>query len=93
MILYSNNHKVDQVNNTATLTFSDRNDIYNQSYHLVLNAWDSEGNLYQASATIKVIDGIILAVTRRQASISALRPTTPINRIVVSNWWRGAVRT
>ncbi len=57
MILYSNNHKIDQVNNTAALTFSDGNDIYNQSYHLVLNAWDSEGNLYQASATVKVIDG------------------------------------
>jgi hypothetical protein len=57
MILYSNNHKIDQVNNIATLTFSDGNDIYNQSYHLVLNAWDSEGNLYQASATVKVIDG------------------------------------
>ena len=57
MILYSDNHKIDQVANTGTLTFSDGNDIYNQSYHLVLNAWDSDGNLYQASATVKVIDG------------------------------------
>jgi hypothetical protein len=57
MILYSDNQKIDQVTNAGTLTFSDVNDIYNQSYHLVLNAWDSDGNLYQASATVKVIDG------------------------------------
>ena len=57
MILYSDNQKIDQVNNTGALTFSDVNDIYNQPYHLVLNAWDSAGNLFQTSATVKVIDG------------------------------------
>jgi hypothetical protein len=57
MMLYSDSQKIDQMANTGTLAFSDVNDIYNQSYHLVLNAWDSEGNLYRAFATVKVIDG------------------------------------
>ncbi len=57
MILYSNNRKIDEVTHTSTLTFSDSTDNYNQSYRLVLNAWDSDGNLYQASSTVKQIDG------------------------------------
>jgi hypothetical protein len=58
MILYSDNQKIYEVRNTNTLTFSDGNDLYNQSYHLVLNAWDSDGNLFQASTTVTQIDGL-----------------------------------
>lgn len=56
MILYTNNHKVDEVQNTNALTFTDTANNYNGSYHLVLNAWDSDGNLFQTSATITQID-------------------------------------
>jgi Big-like domain-containing protein len=58
MILYSDNQKIYEVRNTDTFTFSDGDDLYNQSYHLVLNAWDSAGNLFQASTTVKQIDGL-----------------------------------
>ncbi len=57
MILYSDNQKIYQVQNTNTFLFSDPNDIYNQRYHLVLNAWDSEGNLFQYSTSVTQIGG------------------------------------
>lgn len=57
MILYSNNQKIDQVSNAGRLTYSDTHDINNGSYRLVLNAWDSDGNLFQASSTVKIVDG------------------------------------
>src|SRR5215471_10695340 len=36
MILYANNHKVNDVLNANTLTFADTANNYNGSYHLVL---------------------------------------------------------
>lgn len=57
MILYSNEKNISQFNNTDTFSVIDQGDVLNQSYHLVLNAWDSEGHLFQASSTVKEIDG------------------------------------
>ncbi len=56
MVLYANNQRIDQVQNANTLTFTDTTNSYNGTYHLVLNAWDSDGNLYQAATTVTQID-------------------------------------
>jgi len=63
MILYSNNNKVMEQDKGGAMVIYDSNDFYNESYHFVLNAWDSEGNLYQASTTVKQIDGIYTCTT------------------------------
>ena len=48
MILYSNNVKLLEKDNSDTIYLvMDENDYFNQSYNLVLNAWDSGGNLFQ----------------------------------------------
>ena len=57
IILYANNQKIDEVRNAGTLTFTDTTNSYNGSYHLVMNAWDANGNLYQATTTVRQIDG------------------------------------
>jgi hypothetical protein len=57
MILYSNNNEVMSQSKGGEMVVYDPMDELNQSYHFVLNAWDSEGNLYQASTTVKQIDG------------------------------------
>lgn len=58
MILYSNNKEVMSQSKGGEMVVYDPNDFYNENYHFVLNAWDSEGNLYQASTTVTQIDGI-----------------------------------
>lgn len=58
MILYSNNQKIYEVRNTNKFVFSNGDETYNGSYHLVLNAWDSDGNLFQSSSTVTQIDGL-----------------------------------
>ena len=58
MILYSNNNKVMEQDKGGEMVFYDPQDELNQSYHLVLNAWDSEGKLYQASTNVTQIDGV-----------------------------------
>jgi hypothetical protein len=63
MILYSNNNKVMEQDKGGLMVVYDPNDFYNETYHFVLNAWDSEGNLYQASTTVKQIDGIYTCAT------------------------------
>jgi hypothetical protein len=53
MILYSNNVKLMEQDNSNTIyEITDETDFYNQKYHLVLNAWDSEGNLFQYSVDV-----------------------------------------
>ena len=58
MILYSNNKKVMEQDKGGEMVIYDPQDELNESYHFVLNAWDSEGNLYQASTTVTQIDGV-----------------------------------
>jgi hypothetical protein len=58
MILYSNNNKVMEQDKGGEMVIYDPQDQFNQSYHFVLNAWDSAGNLYQASTDATQIDGI-----------------------------------
>ena len=58
MILYSNNVKLmEQDNSSAIYLVMDENDYFNQRYNLVLNAWDSEGNLFQYSANVTQVGG------------------------------------
>src|SRR5260370_23814477 len=63
MILYSNNNEVMSQNKGGEMVVYDPMDELNQSYHFVLNAWDSAGNLYQASTAVKQIDGIYTCST------------------------------
>jgi hypothetical protein len=58
MILYSNNKKVMEQDKGGEMVVYDPQDEFNQSYHFVLNAWDSDGNLYQASTYVTQIDGV-----------------------------------
>ena len=58
MILYSNNVKLLEKDNSDTIYLvMDENDYFNQSYNLVLNAWDSGGNLLQYSANVTQVGG------------------------------------
>jgi hypothetical protein len=57
MILYSNNKKVMEQDKGGEMVIYDPQDFLNQNYHLVLNAWDSAGNLFQASTDVTQIDG------------------------------------
>jgi hypothetical protein len=57
MILYSNNNKVMEQDKGGEMVIYDPQDFLNQNYHLVLNAWDSAGNFFQASIDVTQIDG------------------------------------
>jgi hypothetical protein len=57
MILYSNNNKVMEQDKGGEMVVYDPQDYFNQTYHLVLNAWDSAGNFFQASTDVTQIDG------------------------------------
>lgn len=57
MILYSNNTKVMEQDKGGEMVVYDPQDYFNQTYHLVLNAWDSAGNLFQASTEVTQVDG------------------------------------
>ncbi len=65
MILYADNVKETEVDNYDTLTwtwsYQGFNDPleYNGAHHLVLNAWDQNGHLFQYSEYIEEIDGAI----------------------------------
>jgi hypothetical protein len=57
MILYSNNNKIVEQDNANTIIAVDPSDGYNETYHIVLNAWDSEGHLFQYSENVNPIGG------------------------------------
>jgi len=54
MILYLDNQNVYQIENSNNFVFAETNILTVGSHHLVLNAWDSDGNLYQASTTFNI---------------------------------------
>lgn len=81
MILYSNNKEVMSQNKGGEMVIYDPMDELNQSYHFVLNAWDSEGNLYQGSTTVKQIDGIYTCAT----PLSGINFCSPPNGSYVPN--------
>jgi hypothetical protein len=58
MVLYADNKKIFESDNYNT--FDDQSDYsvgYNGQHHLVLNAWDSAGNLLQASEYVTMVGG------------------------------------
>jgi hypothetical protein len=54
MILYADNQKIYQSDNDSSFVYADYMAWELGTHHLVLNAWDSDGNLFQASTTINV---------------------------------------
>ena len=57
MILYSNSEKVyEQENTDKIVVFEPYNDDLNGTYDFVLNAWDSDGHLFQSATTVTQID-------------------------------------
>jgi hypothetical protein len=82
MILYADNQKIYQVDNTDSFVFKDYSYWLLGSHHLVLNAWDSTGNLFQASTTFS----IEISINTNYATCST--PATGVNLCEpVSNTW------
>jgi hypothetical protein len=54
MIVYADNQKIYESDNASSFVYADYNAWELGTHHLVLNAWDSDGNLFQASTTINV---------------------------------------
>lgn len=54
MTLYADNQKIYSVSNVDSFVYQDYSYWLKGSHHLVLNAWDSAGNLFQASATFSI---------------------------------------
>lgn len=54
MILYADNLKIYESDNDSSFIYADYLAWELGTHHLVLNAWDSDGNLFQASTTINV---------------------------------------
>ena len=73
MILYVDNQNIYEVKDANSFVFADWSYWQLGSHHLVLNAWDSDGNLFQASTTIK----IEISINTTYASCSA--PSTGVN--------------
>lgn len=82
MILYADNQKIYQVDNADSFVFQDYSYWLKGSHHLVLNAWDSNGNLFQASTTFS----IEISINTTYATCST--PATGVNLCEpVSNTW------
>lgn len=82
MSLYADNQKIYSVSNADSFVFADWSYWVKGSHHLVLNAWDAAGNLYQASTTFTI--GISINTNYAQCST----PTTGVNLCEpVSNTW------
>ena len=82
MTLYADNQKIYQVSNADSFVFPDYSFWLLGSHHLVLNAWDSAGNLFQASTTFN----IEININTTYAPCST--PATGVNLCQpVSNTW------
>jgi hypothetical protein len=82
MTLYADNLKIYSVSNADTFVFQDWSFWLKGSHHLVLNAWDSAGNLFQASTTFS----IEISINTTYATCST--PATGVNLCEpVSNTW------
>lgn len=81
MILYADNVKEHEVDNydtfTWTWTWPGHADPleYNGMHRLVLNAWDSQGHLFQYSEYITEIDGAIPQCAKPQSGFNVCAPT------------------
>jgi hypothetical protein len=75
MILYSDNQKIDETTNYDTLTNASEMAVqYNGKHHLVLNAWDAAGKLYQASEEVTMVGGAVAQCTAPQTGIAICAP-------------------
>jgi hypothetical protein len=82
MSLYADNQKIYSVTNADSFVFQDYSYWTLGSHHLVLNAWDSAGNLFQASTTFSI--GISINTTYANCTT----PATGVNLCEpVSNTW------
>lgn len=54
MILYLDNQDIYHIADSSSFVYAEDNILTVGSHHLVLNAWDSDGNLYQASTTFSI---------------------------------------
>jgi hypothetical protein len=81
MILYADNVKEHEVDNYGTFswtwTWPGHSDPleYNGVHHLVLNAWDQQGHLFQYSEYIKEIDGAIPQCSKPSSGFNLCSPT------------------
>ena len=82
MTLYADNQKIYSVSNADNFVFADWSYWQFGSHHLVLNAWDAAGNLFQTSTTFS----IEISLNTTYATCST--PATGVNLCQpVSNTW------
>lgn len=82
MTLYADNQVIYQNKDTNSFVYADWNVWQYGPHHLVLNAWDSDGNLFQASSTFTI--GISFNTTYANCSV----PATGVNLCQpVNNQW------
>lgn len=81
MILYADNVKEHEVDNydtfTWTWTWPGQDDPleYNGIHHLVLNAWDQKGHLFQYSEYINEVDAAVPQCAKPQTGFKVCAPT------------------
>lgn len=77
MILYADGKKIYETDHYNTLTDGyDGSVQYNGVHHLVLNAWDTTGKLYQASEYVTMIDGGVPQCEAPSDGIAICAPKT-----------------
>lgn len=82
MILYADNQKIYESDNSS-FVYADYLAWELGSHHLVLNAWDSDGNLFQASTTINVPISV-----NTTYNTSCSHPSTGVHLCLpISNSW------
>jgi hypothetical protein len=83
MIVYADNQKIYESDNNSSFVYADYLAWELGTHHLVLNAWDSDGNLFQASTTISVPISI-----NTTYNTSCSNPNTGVHICLpVSNTW------
>jgi len=83
MILYADNQKIYESDNNSSFVYADYQAWQLGTHHLVLNAWDSDGNLFQASTTISVPISI-----NTTYNTSCSHPNTGVHLCLpISNTW------
>jgi hypothetical protein len=81
MILYADNVKEHEVDNYGTFTWTwtspghDDPLEYNGVHHLVLNAWDQKGHLFQYSEYVTEVGGAIPQCAKPQTGFNVCAPT------------------
>lgn len=80
MILYADNVKEHEVDNYSTFSWTwvwpghDDPLVYNGVHHLVLNAWDQRGHLFQYSEYVKEVDGAVPQCSKPSSGFNLCSP-------------------